>query len=359
MPAAAREVHNDNGWAGQTGVRGGSTASVANVMTVSTSEQLNEALRRNGEASKIIMVNGVIDMRGETPFANSADQNKRGTVRLGSNTTLLGLGPQSGFTNAHLEIANVNQVIVRNLHIQNPCDVGPVWDPNDGSKGNWNSLFDGITVSNAQQVWIDHNTFTDAPVTDDQLPIENGMKKQCHDGALDIGRASDFVTVSYNHFAQHEKNMLIGSSDKAVGDDGHLRVTLHHNLFEDVAERAPRVRFGRVHTYNNLHLGARKRAVYAHGYSIGLGKQAKVISENNNFAIEGARECREIVRNFDSKSPTAYIQESGSLLNGQPLTGCADNRVADWTIPYLYTPLPTAELAAKLPQQAGAGKLKP
>lgn len=359
MPAWAREVHGDNGWAGQTGVRGGSTASAANIATVSTPEQLSEALRRNGDASKIIMVKGVIDMRGATPFASSADQARRGTVRIGSNTTLLGLGVQSGFVNAHLEIANANQVIVRNLHLQNPCDVGPVWDPDDGSKGNWNSLFDGITVSNSQQVWIDHNSFTDAPLTDDQLPVENGMKKQCHDGALDINRASDFVTVSYNHFAQHEKNMLIGSSDKATGDEGHLRVTLHHNLFDDVAERAPRVRFGRVHTYNNLHRGDRKRSVYAHGYSIGLGKQAKVISENNSFAIEGARECRDVVRNHDSKPATAYIQESGSLLNGQPLGACADQRAADWAIPYLYTPVAAVTLADSLPKQAGAGKLKP
>ncbi len=359
LPAWVRDVHNDNGWAGQTGVRGGATASAANITTVSTREQLLEALRRRGDASKIILVKGTIDMRGDTPYASSSDQAARGTVHIGSNTTLVGLGNQSGFANAHLSIADVNQVIVRNLHIQNPCDVGPVWDPNDGARGNWNSLFDGITVSNARQVWIDHNSFTDAPLTDEQLPIENGMKKQCHDGALDINRASDFVTVSYNHFAQHEKNMLIGSSDKASGDEGHLRVTVHHNLFDDIAERSPRVRFGQVHTYNNLHRGDRKRAVYAHGYSIGLGKQAKVISENNSFVIEGARECRDVVRNYDGKTQSAYIQESGSLLNGQPLGACADSRRADWTPPYLYTPIPAAELAAKLPKQAGAGKLQP
>ncbi len=183
------------------------------------------------------------------------------------------------------------------------------------------------------------------------------MKKQCHDGALDINRASDFVTVSYNHFAQHEKNMLIGSSDKATGDDGHLRITVHHNLFEDIAERSPRVRFGQVHTYNNYHVGDRKRAAYAHGYSIGLGKQAKVITENNSFAIAGATECRQIVRNWDSKPFTAYIQDTGSLLNGQPLGACADSRTADWTVPYLYTVMPAADVAKKVPYHAGAGKL--
>jgi pectate lyase/lysophospholipase L1-like esterase len=359
LPSWARDLSNENGWGGLTGTRGGATASAANISTVSTREQLNEALQRNGEASKIIMVKGLIDMRGDTAFADSKDQAQRATVRLTSNTTLIGLGAQSGFVNAQMEIANVRQVIVRNLHIQNPCDVGPVWDPHDGAKGNWNSLFDGITVSNSRQVWIDHNSFTDAPLTDDTLPVENGMVKQCHDGAVDINRASDFVTVSYNHFAQHEKNMLIGSSDKATGDEGHLRVTVHHNLFEDIAERSPRVRFGQVHTYNNYHRGDRKRAAYAHGYSIGLGKQAKVISDNNSFDIAGASECRHIVKNWDSKPFSAYIQDSGSLLNGQALAGCADSRTADWTVPYSFTPMASSEVAARVGKQAGAGKLSP
>jgi hypothetical protein len=32
---------------------------------------------------------------------------------------------------------------------------------------------------------------------------------------------------------------LIGGSDRNVADEGHLRVTLHHNLWEDCAERTP------------------------------------------------------------------------------------------------------------------------
>jgi pectate lyase len=37
--------------------------------------------------------------------------------------------------------------------------------------------------------------------------------------------------------------MLIGNSDQATEDRGHLRVTLHHNLFDDIGQRTPRVRF--------------------------------------------------------------------------------------------------------------------
>ena len=85
----------------------------------------------------------------------------------------------------------MGQVIVRNLHIVAPCDVGPVWDPTDGATGNWNSAFDAIGIVTSTQVWIDRNTLTDEPVTDDTLPIENGKTRQCHDGAIDITKGAD------------------------------------------------------------------------------------------------------------------------------------------------------------------------
>ena len=67
---------------------------------------------------------------------------------------------------------------------------------------------------------------------------------QFHDGLLDIIRGSDLVTVSYNHFKNHDKGLLIGNSDSRADDEGKLRVTMHHNWFEDVKERSPRVRYG-------------------------------------------------------------------------------------------------------------------
>jgi len=38
-------------------------------------------------------------------------------------------------------------------------------------------------------------------------------------------------------------------------------VTFHHNRFSNVTERAPRVRFGRVHVFNNYYEGDRSRTV--------------------------------------------------------------------------------------------------
>lgn len=354
----ARQPAPSDGWAGQAGgTRGGADASADHVYTVSNRSALLAALARAGEASKIVRVDGLIDMTDGRAYASSADQGLRGMVHLTSNTTLIGVGEQSGFINANLMVSGASQVIIRNLAIRNPCDVGPVWDPNDAPRGNWNSLFDGVTVTGSHHIWIDHNSFTDAPDTDERHPIENGMRKQCHDGAVDITKASDYITLSYNRFADHDKNTLIGSSDKALADDGHLKVTVMRNLFENVEERSPRVRFGQVHVVNNYYVGDRARASYPHQYSIGAGKQARIISDNNVFDVAGARTCADVVRTPAFNSPTGAFIDTGSLLNGAALTGCTLPIDVKWSVPYAFEALPATAVKQHVLAYAGAGKM--
>lgn len=126
----------------------------------------------------------------------------------------------------------------------------------------------------------------------------------CHDGALDVKHGSDFVTVSNNRFELHEKNNLIGSSDSKATDEGHLTVTFNNNHCLNVAGRAPRVRFGKVHIYNNYFEGTRSHPVYKHQYSIGVAYKAKVISTNTAFEIAGAGKCTDMVKNPGSSSET-------------------------------------------------------
>jgi pectate lyase/lysophospholipase L1-like esterase len=344
---AARERAPADGWAGeQGGTHGGAAASPANVHTVTTPAELRAAVAASADA-RIIQVRGTLDM---------ADGAKVGVVRLPSNTTLIGLGEDAGFVNTSLVAGNVSQVIIRNLSISNPCDPEPKWDPQDGPHGNWNSLYDGITVTGSHHVWIDHNSFTDAPRTDGQSPKENGMLKQCHDGALDITSGSDFVTVSYNHFALHEKNTLVGSSDRATGDDGHLRVTFSNNFFDNVSARTPRVRFGQVHLFNNFHKGSRKHAEYAHEYSIGIAKQAHIIVDANAYDIEGAGSCGDVMKNPGKSEPGAVL-DRGSQLNGKPLAECAFSPDVGWSVPYAFTALPARDVQANIMTNAGAGHL--
>jgi pectate lyase len=356
-PFFARQEAPLDGWAAQDGgTRGGADAT--NVVTVATPAQLRAALSRKDKGSRIVAVKGVIDMSEGRPYASTADQAARGELRLPSNTTLVGLGPDAGFVNAHVMVAKVSQVIIRNLHFRNPCDVAPTWDPKDGAEGNWNAEFDGISIVGATHVWVDHNSFTDAPFTDDQQAVENGKHKQCHDGALDIRDGADFVTVSYNRFAQHQKNMLIGASDKATGDSGHLRVTLSNNLFENIASRAPRVRFGQVHLFNNYHVGDRKHPAYKYEYGVGVAKQARIVSQANAFEIAGARSCLDAIKTFDTDAGDAGVfTDTGSLLNGRALAPCGQASTPAWVVPYPFTPRPAEAVAAHVLANAGAGKI--
>ena len=354
-PVPLRLAAPADGWAAMAGgTRGGADA--AAMVTVTDAAGLRRALDPALPGSRIIQVQGVIDMSEGRAFASTADQARRGEVRLPSHTTLVGIGADAGFVNAHLMVSRVSQVIIRNLNLSNPCDVAPKWVPDDGPEGGWNAEFDAISIVGARHVWVDHNSFTDAPLTDDTLPVEHGKIKQCHDGALDIRDASDYVTVSYNHFAQHAKTMLIGASDKATGDAGHLRITLSNNLFEHVASRAPRVRFGQVHLFNNYHVGDRKHPVYRHGYSVGVAKAARIVSHANAFEILGARDCKHAIGVFAAETDAGAFLDQGSLLNGAPLGACSDIGDPAWTVPYAFAPLPAAAVPAHVRANAGAGK---
>lgn len=357
--SSTRQVAPQDGWAAQAGgTRGGADAPAANVFTVTNAAQLRKALGNSIQGSRIVQVEGVIDMSEGRPFAGKADQARRGQVRLPANTTLVGVGANAGFINAHLKVSKVSQVIIRKLELRNPCDVEPEWDPLDGEDGNWNAGFDGISIAASHHVWVDRNSFTDAPVTDDTLPVEHGKTRQCHDGSLDIREGSDYVTVSYNHFALHAKNMLVGASDKALADAGRLRVTISNNLFEYVASRSPRVRFGQVHLFNNLHVGDRKHPVYPHGYSVGVAKAARIVSHANAFEIAGSRSCTDAVRPFATGADAGSFHDTGSLLNGAALAPCGTGNPPSWTVPYPFNPLPADAVPAHVRAHAGAGKQK-
>jgi pectate lyase len=211
-------------------------------------------------------------------------------IRIGSNTTIVGVGKNAVVRGAWFDIRGTagvpnsrTNIIIRNLTFQDTFDCFPQWDPTDGSQGNWNSAYDSISLRDSDHVWIDHNTFEDKETADSTLPTYFGRLFQVHDGELDITNASDLVTVSYNRFLDHDKVMLIGSSDSTLTDRNKLRVTLHHNLFDGVGQRGPRVRFGQVHVYNNYY---RPKHAESYQYSLGVGRESAIYAQNNFFRTD-------------------------------------------------------------------------
>jgi pectate lyase len=357
-----RQVLDANdGWAASgSGVTGGSTAAPEQVYTVTSRAELIAALNNGVPSStspstpsnepKIIYVSGTIDANVDdnnqplacvdyyrngytlesflatydpavwgrvapsgpleaARVASQQAQQARVRIRVGSNTTIVGLGKGATIKGAWLDIrgtANVpnsrTNIIVRNLTFRDTFDCFPQWSPTDGTLGSWNAQYDAISLRDSNNVWIDHNTFEDRETADATQPNYFGVLYQVHDGLVDITNASDLVTVSWNRLQNHDKAMLIGSSDSAVADRGKLRVTLHHNYFKQIGQRSPRVRFGQVHLYNNYY-DIRDTTNYQ--YSWGVGIESAIYAEENFFLANRTTTPDQILSRFNGTAITA------------------------------------------------------
>lgn len=278
------------------GTTGGGSASA---VTVSTVSDFKTAV--TGNTAKVIKVSGLISLSGQ--------------VDIGSNTTVLGVGSSSGFTGGGLRLKNVSNVVVRNLQISKAVGT------------------DAITVQGSTKVWIDHNS----------LSSDRDHGKDYYDGLLDVSHASDYVTVSWNTFKDHYKGSLVGHSDSNASEDtGHLRVTYHHNWFNNVNSRIPSLRFGTGHFYDNYVVGA-ETAVHSR-----MG--AQMLVENNVFRSTSVA----VTTNRDSK------QDGYANLRGNDLGGAATEVSQTGTFtspPYSYTAEAASGVASSVTAGAGTGKI--
>ncbi|MFT7724721.1 MAG: polysaccharide lyase family 1 protein [Roseateles sp.] len=239
-------------------------------------------------------------------------QARAATVRLPSNTTLVGAAPGAGFTRGMLLLEQVRNVVLRDLHLRDAYDHFPEWQPRDNGHGEWNSAYDNLSLRGARRVWVDHCHFDDGHHPDRLEPQRLGQRVQHHDGLLDITHGSDLVTVSWCRFQGHDKTLLIGGGDARTGDDGLLRVTLHHNHFDACKERTPRVRFGRVHVASNL-FSAGHAADF--GYSLGVGLRSRLVSDDNAWELPAVIPAHRLLRRLGGSA----LLDRGNRLNGRPV----------------------------------------
>ncbi|WP_341719675.1 RICIN domain-containing protein [Micromonospora sp. FIMYZ51] len=278
------------GWATQNG--GTSGGGNAGTTTVTSASALTSAL--NSTSAAVIRVSGTI--------------NCSGMLRVRSNKTILGNAGATivgcGFT-----INGDRNVIIRNLTFRNWGD-------------------DAINVEqSATNIWIDHNTFSSG-----------------YDGAVDIKRGSDFITVSWNRVFSHDKTMLLGhSDDNASQDVGRLRVSYHHNWFDGSNQRNPRVRFGNpVHVYNNFYSNVR-------GYGVASTMNAGVLVEGNYF--ENTPDP--FHRGEGDSGPGALVARNNHFVNSG--SGQSGGSVAG--IPYSYTLDTPSNVKSIVTGGAGAGRI--
>lgn len=231
-------------------------------------------------------VKSTADESGVYKTARSSLSNNYGSIiklNVPSNTTIIGLTESSGIKGGCIKISGASNVVIRNLFIQDPFDPFPQIESGDGFNANW----DGIEISNSSKyIWIDHCTIQDTIATTDddfdhiKLSDNEELKYQVFDGLCDIKQASDFITVSYCKFANHDKTSLIGHDKKYTSDLNHQTITLHHNYYYNCNQRLPMVRFATIHIYNNFYEAPSGRG---NSYCIGLREQNRVYAENNYF----------------------------------------------------------------------------
>lgn len=330
------------------GTTGGAAAAEEHVYDVRTRAELQAALAAAGNAPKIVRVHGELlgnaDAAGnpltcedyaqgtgytlagylaaydpavwgtdrepegaleDARRAAAAKQKQTMVAKVPSNTTIIGAGSQAGIKGLSLQIDGSSNVIIRNLSHTAVSDCFPQWDPTDGSEGNWNSEYDMVQIINgATNIWVDHNYYSDAPDYDDLAPEYFGRPFQQHDGSVDVTNGSDLVTVSYNRFEDRDKLMLIGSTDSPTrGDAGKLRVTLHHNEFVNIGQRAPRLRYGQVDAYNN-HFVVTEDSRVPYQYSLGVGVQSHLWAEANAFTLPAQTDPAQIIRYWKGTAVT-------------------------------------------------------
>jgi pectate lyase len=294
------------GWAsvddlGQNGTTGGGDTEPVTVVTL---EEFTQAVT------------------GATPTVIILGASITGKVKIGSHKTVLGT-PGAVFT-GHLGISGSVNVIVRDLKIVgNNCNDDPDCQSGD----------DAVTIErSAHHVWVDHCDISDGS-----------------DGNLDVSSAADYVTISWTKFwysgfrpGGHQFSNLIGSSDNAVSDMGHLRVTFHHDWWADgVGERMPRARFGQIHLFNNLYTSA------SSAYCVGLGHNANILIEDTVYSrVSRPVETSKLANAESVLAQYANLYESGSY----PLP---DVGMDVFSPPYAYSLQPAKEIEGTVTENIG------
>jgi len=105
---------------------------------------------------------------------------------------------------------------------------------------------------------------------------------QGNDGAIDLRGASG-VTISWCRVHHHEKGFLMNVDADHRPTTG-MQVTMHHNYFEWISRRGPKMGFGELDFFNNYTKNFVEYGVVSHD-------GARLLSENNIFEARPGSRC--------------------------------------------------------------------
>lgn len=250
---------NDMGQWGVTGGMGGK------VVRVSTREALDSFA--SAREPYIIII--------ERSLKGKGLNREHDVVKVSSDKTIVGTyGAQ--LEGIGLDIRNQQNIIIRNLTIHH------------GST-------DGIAARNSHHLWIDHC----------EVYSQDEPKREDWDGLIDCTSGSSYITVSYCYLHDHHKACLLNSGTGHFEDHGRERATYHHNAFERLDQRCPRVGYGLAHIFSNYYndIGS---------YAIGVHSRANMLSESNYFTATVKRPFLQMYAETTDDASCAFFADNGS-----------------------------------------------
>lgn len=324
------------GFAAQgNGVTGGADVGLGNnVITVNTGAQLSAALSATNATYKDKPL--VIYIDGKITWENS----NNAEIRLRrSNVSIIGLENSGEFDGVGIRISHgASNILIRNLLMHEvPQSRGAGDHINlDGQDG---------AVSN---IWIDHNEFYN------DLTVDKDFYDELVSGRSRVHN----VTISYNILRDSQKTSLWGSSDTAVEEDVGRTISYHHNYWKNVVSRLPLFRFGEGHLWNNYYSTVT-------GSAINSRMGAKIRIDNNVF-----ENVKNPILSVDSDM-IGYWNATGNSFTGvtwgsTPVANCTtppcyagttDSVTTDFTPPYSYNAMPTADVKTHVMTYAGRNKI--
>ncbi|WP_330320815.1 pectate lyase [Streptomyces clavifer] len=282
MPSASAAVTGSaTGYAtqngGTTGGAGGQT------VRATTGTAIHAALcgRASSSTPITIEVEGTINHGNTTKVSGSSCNTAAGVIELKqiSNVTLVGVGSGAVFDQLGIHIRESSNIIIQNVTVRNVKKSG-----SPTSNGG-----DAIGMeSDVRNVWVDHTTLE-----------ASGGESEGYDGLFDMKDNTQYVTLSYSTLRNSGRGGLVGSSETELSNGF---ITYHHNLYENIDSRAPLLRGGIAHIYNNHYVKLNESGINSRA-----GARAKV--DNNYF-----KDSKDVLGTFYTDA-AGYWQVSGNTFD--------------------------------------------
>ncbi|MFI7642843.1 pectinesterase family protein [Nonomuraea sp. NPDC049400] len=193
-------------------------------------------------------------------------------IAVASGKSIVGDGAGAEIVQGGFFLGQVHNVIIRNLTIRDSYVPGD-WDGKSKD-------YDGVQMDGAHHVWIDHNRFA-----------------RTGDGLLDIRKDSDYVTVSWNVFSDHNKAIGVGWTSNVV-----TKVTMHHNWIRGTFQRNASIdNTEAAHLYNN--------------YVQDIGMYGTMIRGSGKLVVENSY-YRSVPDPIVAKDPASQVVQRGNVFDG-------------------------------------------